>query len=174
MKRIFLIISILLISLISFSQQKYDIDFTQTKVLKASGITTEKAGHLIYDGNDHLTMDYTNPEGDYFSIEGNQVKINLDGNKKEYNADKVKPVKLQRATLLNCLSGNWEQAAVDNNAEATTTEESGFRTIEIKAKGRVPRGGYESVTLTYRITDGTLVKMVLDEGVAVNTYEMRL
>lgn len=172
MKRILLIFSVLMISLNLFAQQKYDIDFIQTKVVKVSGKTTEKAGHLVFDGKDHLSMLYSNPEGDYFNIEGNEVKINLDGKKTELNADKVKGVQLQRSTLLNCLSGNWEQAAVDNNAEVRTNEEDGYTTISMEAKGKIPRGGYSSVILKYS-TDGSLVKMVLEEAVgAINTYEL--
>jgi len=172
MKRILLIVSLLILSLTVFSQQSFDTDFVQTKVVKVSGKTTEKAGHLVFDGHDQLSMVYTEPEGDYFNIEGNQVKINLDGKKAELNADKVKMVKLQRSTLLNCLSGNWEQAAADNNAEVTTEEENGFTTITLTAKGKIPRGGYSSVILKYG-TDGVLVKMVLEEAVgAINTYEM--
>ena len=174
MKQFFLIISILFLSLTLFSQQEYDTDFTQTKVMKVSGKTTNKAGHINYDGNDHLTMTYSVPEGDYFIIDGNMVKINMDGKKADLDAEKVKLVKIQRSTLLNCLSGNWEQAAVDNNAEIETVEENGLKTITLTAKGKIPRGGYASVVLTYRITDGTLIKMVLEEAVgAIITYEMK-
>ena len=174
MKRFFLIISILIISISLFSQQKYDTDFTQTKVMKVSGKTTEKAGHLVFDGVDHLSMEYTTPAKDYFYIEGTKVKMNLDGKKAELDAEKVKLVRLQRSTLLNCLSGNWEQAAVENNAEIETTEKDGLKTITLTAQGKIPRGGYSSVVLTYRIADNTLVKMVLEEAVgAINTYEMK-
>ena len=174
MKRFLLIFSILLVSISLFSQQKYDTDFIQTKVMKISGKTTEKAGHLIFNGVDQLSMVYTQPENDFFNIEGTKVKMNLDGKKAELDAEKVKMVKLQRSTLLNCLSGNWEQAAVDNNAEISTIEENGMKTITLTAKGKVPRGGYSSVVLTYRIADGTLIKMVLEEAVgAINTYEMK-
>ena len=163
----------MLLSIASFAQQ-YDMDFTQNRVVKASGKTTEMAGHLTFDGADQLTMDYTNPEGDYFYIEGNKVKINLLGKKAELNAEKVKMVRLQRSTLLNCLTGNWEQAAIDNNAETTVTEQDGLRNIVITAKGKVPRGGYSSVEVTYRMSDGVVTRMVLEEGVGiVNTYEMK-
>lgn len=174
MKRIFLTFSLLAFSLFLFSQQKYDTDFIQTKVMKVSGKTTEKAGHLIFDGVDHLSMEYTQPANDFFNIEGTKVKMNLDGKKAELDAEKVKLVRLQRSTLLNCLSGNWEQAAVENNAEISTVEENGLKTITLTAKGKIPRGGYSSVVLTYRIADNTLVKMVLEEAVgAINTYEMK-
>ncbi len=171
MKRITLIIFTILFTVSAFAQQTFDTDFTQTKLMKISGKTTEKAGHLVFDGNDHLTMTYTEPEGEYFIIEGNTVKINMDGKKAELDADKVKMVKLQRATLLNCLAGNYEQAAIDNNAETTITEDKGLKTISIVAQGKVPKGGYKSVELTYRLSDGAIVKMVLEEAVgAINTY----
>ena len=173
MKHITLIIIAMLFSASAFAQQIFDTEFTQTKLLKISGKTTEKAGHIIFDGNDHLTMTYTQPEGEYFIIEGNMVKINLDGKKADLDANKVKMVGLQRSTLLNCLNGNWEQAATDNNAELTVTEEKGIKTVSIVANGKVPKGGYKSVVLTYRLSDGKIIKMVLEEAIGtVNTYNM--
>ena len=174
MKRISLIIIAVLFSVAAFAQQKYDTDFTQTKMMKLSGKTTHKAGHITFDGNDQLKMIYSEPQGDYFIIEGNKVKMNLDGKKAELDAEKVKMVKLQRATLLNCLSGNWEQAAMDNNAETSITEDKGLKTISINAKGKVPKGGYKSVVLTYRLSDGGVIKMVLEEAIGmINTYEIK-
>ena len=173
MKHITLIIIAMLLSMAAFAQTNVETDFTQTKVLKVSGKTTEKAGHIVFDGNDHLTMTYTQPEGEYFIIEGNMVKINLDGKKADLDANKVKMVGLQRSTLLNCLNGDWEQAAVDNNAELTITEENGMRNVSIVAKGKIPKGGYKSVELTYRLSDGKITKMVLEEAIGtINTYNM--
>lgn len=173
MKHITLIIIALLCSLTTFAQTTYNTDFTQTKVMKISGKTTNKAGHLTFDGNDQLNIIYTEPENDYFKIEGNKVKINMDGKKADLDAEKVKMVGLQRSTLLNCLSGNWEQAATDNNAELTIDEKDGLKNISIIAKGKVPRGGYKSVELTYRLSDNALIKMVLEEAIGIiNTYEI--
>ena len=174
MKHITLIIVAMLLSFTAFAQQPIDTEFTQTKMMKLSGKTTDKAGHITFDGNDQLTMSYSLPEGDYFIIEGNMVKINMDGKKADLDAEKVKMVKLQRATLLNCLAGNWEQAAEDNNAELTVTEDQGLRNVLIKAKGKVPKGGYASVELTYRLSDGMMTKMILEEAIGIiNTYEIK-
>ena len=173
MKKSVVILIALLLSMAAFAQTNIETDFAQTKVLKVSGKTTKKAGHIVFDGNDHLTMTYTQPEGEYFIIEGNMVKINLDGKKADLDANKVKMVGLQRSTLLNCLNGNWEQAAVDNNAELTVTEEKGIKTVSIVANGKVPKGGYKSVVLTYRLSDGKIIKMVLEEAIGtINTYNM--
>lgn len=173
MKHITLILIAMLFSVTAFAQTTYDTDFTQTKVMKISGKTTNKAGHMTFDGNDQLNMTYTTPEGDYFTIDGNMVKIKMDGKKAELDAEKVKMIQLQRATLLNCLSGNWEQAAADNNADLNITEEDGLKTITLTAKGKVPKGGYKSVVLTYRTSDNAMVKMVLEEAIGIiNTYEI--
>ena len=173
MKHITLILIAMLFSVTAFAQTTYDTDFTQTKVMKISGKTTNKAGHMTFDGNDQLNMTYTTPEGDYFTIDGNMVKIKMDGKKAELDAEKVKMIQLQRATLLNCLSGNWEQAAADNNADLSITEEDGLKTITLTAKGKVPKGGYKSVVLTYRTSDNAMVKMVLEEAIGIiNTYEI--
>lgn len=173
MKHITLIIIALFLSIGAIAQTTFDTDFTQVKMMKVSGKTTDKAGHITFDGNDQLSMTYTTPKGDYFIIDGNTVKINMDGKKAELDAEKVKMVKLQRATLLNCLSGNWEQAAADNNADLTVSESKGAKTVSIVAKGKVPKGGYKSVELTYR-ADGTLIKMVLEEAIGIiNTYELK-
>ncbi len=174
MKHITLIIIALLFSVSAFAQNTFDTDFTQTKVMKISGKTTNKVGHITFDGNDQLSMIYSEPEDDYFIIDGNIVKIKMDGKKADLDAEKVKMVKLQRSTLLNCLKGNWEQAAEDNNADLTVTESDGERNIVIKAKGRVPKGGYSSVEITYRLSDGMMTKMILEEAIGIqNTYEMK-
>lgn len=175
MKKILFFFLATLFSLTAIGQQVYDTDFTQTKVMKASGKTTPKSGHLTFDGNDHLTMVYSDPDGDFFNIEGTMVKMNMDGKKAELDANKVKMVQLQRSTLLNCLSGNWEQAAVDNNADSNVSYEGDSQIITLTVQGKVPRGGYASVVLTYRVSDGALTKMVLEEAVgAINTYEIAL
>lgn len=174
MKRITLIIIAVLFSVTTFAQQTFDTDFTQTKTMKVSGKTTNKVGHIVFDGKDQLQMTYSVPEGDLFIIDGNKVKINMDGKKAEIDANKVKMVALQRSTLLNCLSGNWEQAAVDNNAETTVTEEKGMKVVTLNAKGKVPKGGYRSVVLTYRLSDNGMVKMVLEEAAGIiNTYVIK-
>ena len=174
MKYITLIITTLLLSIGAYAQHSYDADFTQTKVMKISRKTTNKTGHITFDGNGKLTMTYSQPEGDYFIVDGNMVKINMEGKKAELDAEKVKLVQLQRATLLNCLAGNWEQAAADNNAELSVTEDKSLKTVAITAKGKVPKGGYKSVILTYRLSDGMMTHMMLEDAIGIiNTYEIK-
>lgn len=173
MKHITLFLIAMLFSVTAFAQQTYDNEFTQTRVMKVSGKTINKTGHLTFDGEDHLTMNYSSPEGEYFIIEGDKVKMNMDGKKNELDANKLNMVKLQRATLINCLSGYWEQVAEDNNAESTIKEKDGLCTIFLKVKEKAVIGGYSALELTYRIADGKLVKMMLEEATGTrNTYEI--
>lgn len=175
MKRLALITLLIFATIVTWAQHSYDADFTQIKVTRGSETTVEKAGHLVFDGAENLVMIYSQPEGESFIIEGNLVKINMDGKNLVLHADKVKSVGSQRATLLNCMAGNWEQAAIDNDAETTITEENGNRTIFIDARKskKAAKGGYITVTVTYRIADGALLTMILEQknGV-INTYEM--
>lgn len=175
MKRISLIIIAMLLSFVAFAQ-KLDTDFSQTRVMKVSGKTTTMEGHITFDGGDQLSMMYSNPKGDYFIVDGNQVKMNLLGKKAQMDAENNKQVKLQKSTLLNCLSGKFEQAAEDNNAELTINEEKNLRTVLIKAKGKVPKGGYSFIEMTFSLPGETLTKLVLEEstsGGILNTYELR-
>ena len=56
----------------------------------------------------------------------------------------------------------------------TITEENGKKTISIIANGKVPKGGYKSVILTYRSSDNVMLQMVLEEAVgAINTYVIK-
>ena len=173
MKRIALFIGTLLLA-VTASAQQYDADFTQTRTLKLSGKTTVKTGHILFDGKDQLSMLYFKPDGDYFIIDGPLVRMDMDGKQAEINATKIPLVGLQRATLLNCLSGNWKQVAEDNHATASVTEKGGLRTVSLTAQKVSARGGYKSVTLTYRIKDGKLTRMVLEEAAGIeNTYEIK-
>ncbi len=175
MKKLTIIAFLIISTIATWAQRTYDADFTQIKVTKGSETMVEKAGHLVFDGAENLVMTYSQPEGESFIIEGNLVKINMDGKNVVLNADKLKSVGSQRATLLNCMAGNWEQAAIDNDAETTIIEEDGNRTIFIDARGakKTVKGGYITVTVTYRIADGALLTMILEQknGV-INTYEM--
>lgn len=173
MKKAALLFAVMMLSLQAFAQS-YDTDFSCTRRLKISGKTTEMSGHLTYDGKERLDMDYSDPEGDWFRIDGTSVDMNLLGKKAKLQADKVPMVALQRSTLLNCLKGDWEQAAEDNNATSSVSEKIGFRTVKLTAGGAVPRGGYRSITIQYRLKDSRITRLILEELAGVEyTYEIK-
>lgn len=160
------------IGVLILSAQTIESDFQQTRFIKASGKSTESNGKLKFQNPDKLNMTYTNPAKDYFIIDGKTVKINLKGKKATIDTDKNTVMRTQKNTLLNCIKGNWKEAASDNNADINVTEKSKEKNVTITAK-KANLKGYSKITLTYRKTDNMLTEMILEEfnGI-VNTYKM--
>lgn len=154
------------------SAQTIEGQFKQSKYIKASGKTIESEGTLKIVGKNKLEMNYTKPAGDYFIIDGNIIKTNYKGKKTEVDAEKNAAVRLQRNTLMNCISGNWKQAAADNNANYDVTERAGNKIITITAKKQAARG-YSRIIIAARKSDNLPVEMVLEEfNGTVTTYKI--
>ena len=163
-----------LIAMLAFaaSAQKVECHFQQSKFIKASGKTVTSEGNLKLYSNDKLEMNYTNPAGDYFIIDGKTVKINVRGKKSEVDTEKNALMRVQRNTLMNCISGNWKQAATDNDATSSVVEKGGNKVVTLTAKKTGTRG-YAKIVVTYRKSDNLPVEMVLEEfNGTVTTYKM--
>lgn len=165
----------IVIAMLTFaaSAQKVECHFTQTKFIKASGKTVESEGNFKFNSNENkLEMNYTKPAGDYFIIDGKTIKINLHGKKSVVDAEKNAAMRVQRNTLMNCLSGNWKKAAEDNNAVTTQTEKGGNKIVTLTAPKTSPRG-YAKIVITYRKSDNLPVEMVMEEfNGTVTTYKL--
>ena len=154
------------------SAQKAECHFTQSRFIKASGKTIESEGNLKLYSNDKLEMNYTKPAGDYFIIDGKTIKMNVRGKKSDVDTEKNAAMKSQRNTLMNCITGNWKQAAADNNAESSVAEKGANKVVTLKAKKAATRG-YAKITITYRKSDNLPVEMVMEEfNGTVTTYKM--
>lgn len=164
----------IVIAMLAFaaSAQKVECHFQHTKFIKASGKTVTSEGNLKLYSNDKLELNYTKPAGDYFIIDGKTMKINMQGRKSVVDTEKNATMRAQRNTLINCISGNWKQAATDNNAETSVTEKGGNKVVTLTAKKTAARG-YAKIVITYRKSDNLPVEMVLEEfNGTVNTYKM--
>ena len=154
------------------SAQKAEGRFTQSKFIKASGKTIESEGILKLYSADKMEMNYTKPAGDYFIIDGKTIKINAVGKKSVIDTEKNAAMRVQRTTLMNCISGNWQKAAEDNNAAAAQTEKGGNKVVTLTAKKTAPRG-YSKIVITYRKSDNLPVEMVMEEFTGtVTTYKV--
>lgn len=164
---------LLLICTIGVSAQNIECDFTQSKFIKASGKTIESKGSLkLMTAADKMEMNYTQPAGDYFIIDGKTVKINLKGKKSVIDTDKNIPMRTQRNILMNCITGKWQKAATDNNAETAVTEKGNNKIVTLSAKQTAPRG-YSKITVTYRKSDNVPTELVLEEfNGTKTTYKM--
>ena len=154
------------------SAQKAECHFTQSKFIKASGKTIESEGNLKLLSSDNLEMNYTKPAGDYFIVDGKTVKMNIKGNKSVVDTEKNATMRGMRNTLMNCITGNWKQAAADNNAESSVTEKGSNKVVTLTAKKTGTRG-YAKITVSYRKSDNLPVELVLEEfNGTVTTYKM--
>lgn len=154
------------------SAQNVECQFKQSTFIKASGKTLESEGTLKLVGKDKMEMNYTKPAGDYFIIDGKSIKMNLRGKKSVMDTEKNTAMRNYRNTLLNCIHGNWKQAATDNNADITITEKGNNKVVTITAKKQAPRG-YSKIIVTARKSDNLPVEMVLEEfNGTVTTYKL--
>ena len=164
----------LVVAMLAFaaSAQKVECHFQQSKFIKASGKTIASEGNLKLYSNDKLEMNYTNPAGDYFIIDGKTIKINVRGKKSVVDTEKNAAMRVQRNTLMNCISGNSKQAATDNDATTSMVEKGGNKVVTITAKKAGTRG-YAKIVITYRKSDNLPVEMVMEEfNGTVTTYKM--
>lgn len=169
MKKTFLLLIAMMASFFATAQTA---TFKQVKHIVATGKDVEMSGTIKLEGDNYLELNYTNPQGDYFIINGNKVKVNMNGKKNEVNTNRNARVRSQAATLMNCVTGNWRQAAADNDTETEIVEKNGSKTITLTAKKKQSRG-YSRIVLTYEEKSGHLTKLVLEEfGGVVNTYTM--
>ena len=167
-------ILILVIAMIAFaaSAQKVECHFTESKFIKASGKTLEGEGNLKLTPPDKFELNYTKPAGDYFIIDGKTMSINVRGKKSVVDTEKNAAMKTQRNTLMNCITGNWKQAATDNNAETSVSEKGANKVVTLTAKKAAPRG-YSKIVITYRKSDNVPVELVFEEfNGTVTTYKM--
>lgn len=172
MKRI--LISIFAIAaVVSMSAQNIECKFQQTRFIKASGKTIGSEGSLKLNiAADRLEMNYTKPAGDYFNINGKTISVNIRGKKSVIDTDKNAAMRLQRNTLMDCISGNWKKAATDNNAESSVTEKGANKVVKLTARKTGTRG-YAKITITYRKSDNLPVELVLEEfNGTTTTYKM--
>ena len=160
MKKILTIV----IAMLSFaaSAQKVEARFTESKFIKATGKTLEAEGSFKLYSTDRMEMTYTQPTGDYFKIDGKNVSINMRGKKSVVDTEKNTAIRTQRNTLMNCINGNWKQAATDNNAESSVVEKGANKVVTLTAKKAAPRG-YSKIIITYRKSDNLTLEMVLEE-----------
>ena len=160
MKKILTIV----IAMLAFaaSAQKVEARFTESKFIKATGKTLEAEGTLKLYSADKMDMTYTKPAGDYFKIDGKSVSMNMRGKKSVVDTEKNAAVRTQRNTLMNCINGNWKQAATDNNAESSVVDKGANKVVTLSAKKTAPRG-YSKIIITYRKSDNLITEMVLEE-----------
>lgn len=165
MKKIFLLAA-LFCCFLTASAQQIDCSFTQARTIQASGKVIRSEGVISFLAPDQLTMTYTQPAGEYLVISGPMLRSNAQGQQLSIDTDKNPRFKVLRNTLLNCITGEYEQAAKDNDAELTVSEKGGVKTVSMKARKAAARG-YSKILMEY--VKGLPVRMVLEEFGGIST-----
>ena len=146
--------------------QQIESTFTQARTIQASGKVIRSEGVVSFKAPDQLTMTYTNPEGEYLIISGPMLRSNAQGQQLSIDTSKNPRFRNLRNTLLNCIMGEYETAAADNDADLEVKEKNGVKTVEMKARKTAPRG-YSKIILEY--IKGLPVRMVLEEFGGIST-----
>ena len=170
MKKILTIVIVMLA--FTASAQIVEAHFTESKFIKASGKTIEAEGNLKLFSADKMELRYTKPAGDYFIIDGKTMSTSVKGKKTVVDTEKNAAMRTHRNTLMNCVNGNWKQAASDNNAETSVAEKGANKVVTLSAKKTAPRG-YSKIIITYRKSDNLPIELVFEEfnGI-VTTYKI--
>ena len=146
--------------------QQLDCRFTQAKTIQASGKVIRSEGVISFLAPDQLTMTYTQPAGEYLVISGPMLRTNSQGQQLSIDTSTNARFRNLRNTLLNCITGNYETAAKDNDADLTVSEKNGVKTVEMKARKAAARG-YSKIIMEYK-TD-LPIRMVLEEFGGIST-----
>ncbi len=171
MKRIICIVAAALLGL-SLSAQSFTSDFTQTRENPASGRKITKTGTMEFTAPDQLAMIYSKPDGEYMIIDGPLVRMEMDGQTGDIDSSKNPRVGGLRATLLNCILGDWEKAAKDNDAESSVKKAGGLKTVTLTARKAATRG-YSSIVIVYREKDSMVTSITLEQFSGIkDTYTL--
>ncbi len=165
MKKTLLFFVLLCCTTLAVAQQ-IDCRFTQDKTIKASGKVIHSEGVVSFNAPDNMTMTYTKPEGEYLIISGPMLRSNSQGQQLSIDTSKNPRFRTMCNTLLNCIMGNCETAASDNDADLTVSEKTCIKTAEMKARKPAPRG-YSKIIMEYK--NDLPIRMVLEEFNGIST-----
>nr|MCR4665539.1 outer membrane lipoprotein carrier protein LolA [Paludibacteraceae bacterium] len=169
------------LSLMQISAEEYaglkpghKYDFKETKVLPKLKKSTERTGTMVYVAPDGLSMDYTEPAGDYTHITATSFDVCKKGNVTHFPiSDPKNRMSVFRATLLYCLGGEVEKAAVLNNATITNSKSAEKRICTLTAEKASSRD-ISKIELCYDVKSNRLLSMTITEGNSNYTiYELQ-
>ena len=167
MKKIF-VMTALLVMAVTAGAQSFEGSFKQAKTLKVSGKVIKSEGVINYTAPDQLAMVYTQPEGDYFIIDGPYVRMDMRGIALDVNSTTNKTVQGQRNAILYSIAGKYEDIAKEMDADCTESAgKNGGKHVVLKMRKVFPKG-YSGMELDYDKA-GKLTRMVLEEAGGIST-----
>lgn len=167
MKKILIFAALLFCGLYA-GAQNFSGTFEQVKTLKVSGKTIKSAGDIEFTAPDQLAMLYSKPSGDFFIIDGTQIRMDMRGVQLDVDTKSNKTVALQRNALLYSCTGEYEKIAKEMDADCKVTPgKNGGKNVVLKVKKPSPKG-YSGVILEYNKA-GLIQKLTLEEFGGITT-----
>jgi outer membrane lipoprotein-sorting protein len=166
MKKLLILFAFLAFGL-TVSAQELSATFIQKKTIKATHKVIPGEGTVTFSAPDQLRMTYAVPEGEYLIIDGNKLESCVKGKAITFDTAKNPRMRKMRNTLLNCITGDYEKAAEENDAALVVEQKGDVKTVSMMARKPQPTG-YARITLDYN-RKGLPVRMVLDEFAGIET-----
>lgn len=166
MKKLLILFAFLAFGLTA-SAQELSATFVQKKTIKATHKVIPGEGTVTFSAPDQLRMTYAVPEGEYLIIDGNKLESCVKGKAITFDTAKNPRMRKMRNTLLNCITGDYEKAAEENDAALVVEQKGDVKTVSMMARKPQPTG-YARITLDYN-KKGLPVRMVLDEFTGIET-----
>ena len=166
MKKLLILLALLACGLTA-SAQEMSCTFTQKKTIKATKKVIPGEGTITFTAPDQLKMMYDVPEGEYLIIDGMTMKSCVKGKVVTFDTTKNPRMRKMRNTLLDCITGDYEKAAQENDANLIVEQKGDVKTVTIMAKKQQPTG-YAHIIIDYN-KKGLPVRMALDEFTGILT-----
>ncbi|MBO4758030.1 MAG: outer membrane lipoprotein carrier protein LolA [Bacteroidales bacterium] len=166
MKKLLILLALLACGL-SATAQEMSCTFTQKKTIKATKKVIPGEGKITFTAPDQLKMMYDVPEGEYLIIDGMTLKSCVKGKVVTFDTTKNPRMRKMRNTLLDCITGDYEKAAQENDANLIVEQKGDVKTVTIMAKKQQPTG-YAHIIIDYN-KKGLPVRMALDEFTGILT-----
>ena len=160
MKKLLILLALLACGLTAGAQE-LSCTFTQKKTLKATNKVIPGEGTITFKAPDQLNMTYAVPAGEYLIINGTELKSCASGRTLTVDTTKNPRMRKMRNTLLNCITGDYEKAAEENDATLIVEQKGDIKAVAVMAKKQQP-SGYAKIFIDYN-KKGLPVRMVLDE-----------
>ena len=166
MKKFLTLLTFALFAL-GLSAQEVGASFVQNKTIKATGRVVRSEGIVFFQAPDVLRMNYLEPKGDYLIIDGAMLRTKTGAKQMDVDTNKNAPMRNLRNTLINCIIGDYEQVAEDNDADFAVEQKAGGKVVTVTARKQAARG-YSQIVVEYNAQNRP-VRMVMDEFNGVST-----
>lgn len=143
---------------IKVAQKNYNQGLTEVR-RSFDGTTVALKGKLEYKMDNYLSINYDN--GELFLIDNNNMTINRDGLKQNFDTSKNLMMKGLRDALLFSFQGKLTELATAQQATMEVSKESGNTVVTLTAQKKQVRG-YSKIVVYYK-PDGSIFKMQMDE-----------